>query len=157
MLTVLLLFVSIVTRERPARWRLLPGIVLGLLIATHQRGAVVGVGVGVWMVVDRLLLVRDGSLLATAAWFAAGASLVLVPLTVYLVATAGVGPVWQALVLHPLLHYRARVFCPWGCTGLIGGLFSFPTVLKYSPLVLAVPIFRLATSARAGNSTDSRS
>jgi hypothetical protein len=165
MLTVLLLLVSLVTGERPARWRLLPGIVLGLLIATHQRGAVIGAGVGAWMVVDRLLLARDGSLLVSLAWFATGALLVLVPLTVYLVANGGVGPVWQALVVHPLLHYRAGVLCPWGCTGAIAGLFSFPTVLRYSPLVLAVPILRLAgrpkrvfrTMAPAGDPTDSRS
>ena len=143
MLTVLLLLVSVVTIEKPARWGLVPGVVLGLLVATHQRGAVVGAGVGAWMVLDRLLTGRDGRVLAPVVWFVTGSGLVLLPLAGYLVASAGARPVWQALVVHPLVYYRAGAICPWGRPGAIAGLFSFPTVLKYSPVVLVAPILRL--------------
>ncbi|MDX2169349.1 MAG: hypothetical protein SF182_19925 [Deltaproteobacteria bacterium] len=140
-------------RRAPRAW-LLPGIVLGLLIAiTHQRAPAYLLGTLAVLAFDAF----GGAgghwrgLLARAAALAGGGALILVPVFAYLLATSGAEPVVRALVLYPLLHYRKSVpRVPWGLTtGITRGFAdnTFPLLLRWlPPLVFLVVSARLAAA-----------
>ena len=68
------------------------------------------------------------------------------------VASAGVQPVWYALVIFPLFHYRSEMHCPWGDVNILtawNARFTFPLVLKYLPVALLASAGRLAWLWRA--------
>jgi hypothetical protein len=158
--SVLLLWMLSAGRPDRASWTLLPGVVTGLLIAVQQpRGVVVAVGVAVWLVVDHLIARRYGrgapwpTLAKQLATLAAGVSLVVAPLGVAMVASAGVEPVWRALVVHPLVSYRGTNHSAWGQVNVMtawNGSFTFPRLLKYLPAILPVSALRLASLWTAG-------
>ena len=153
-LTIGLLLSCAALPGRRASWALLPGIVVGLLIAVlQQRGVFVGSGVAVWLVADRLLLRRYAddadapALGAQLALLAVGAALVVVPMAAGLIASAGFAPVWQALVIHPLFNYRRFTQATWGQQGALlsaQAAYTFPRLLKYLPLIVAFDLLRLA-------------
>jgi hypothetical protein len=136
--------------ERPS-WALGPGLVLGLLIGVQQaRGITIAAGMLVWLLVDRALRRRYAApvppLLAEPAWLAGGVLMIVLPLGIFLVARAGVEPVWRALVLHPLINYRAQSHCPWGLVNFPiapQSTYTFPRLLAYLPVVLVAPAVRL--------------
>lgn len=79
-LSMALLFTCLVMPRLPAVWSVVPGICSGLFVATHQRGAVVGAAVAIWLLLDRLRLDRPddatwaGWLVAPLAWSCSGPS-----------------------------------------------------------------------------------
>jgi hypothetical protein len=136
--------------ERGPRDAALVGVVAGLMVAVQQqRGVVVGGGAFLVVVVDAALHGR-GTLRA-ATGFVAGALAVVVPVAAFMVATAGVWPVFRALVVHALTNYRTVNRIAWGETlPLLRELatHTWPRVLLWLPAVL------VATAARAVVSRD---
>jgi len=95
--------------------------VLGLLIAFHQqRGLVFSVGIGAWLiaqwVLDRLhgTARSVGTLGLQLVALVGGVLTVIVPLIVGVAAWAGLGPLWECLVIHPITNYRAALHTSWG-------------------------------------------
>lgn len=152
--TVLLLALCAGLPTRSARWAFWPGLTIGLVIAVHQqRGVLVGAGIAAWLIADHVVQRHFSAhptpppLLARLAWLAAGAAAIVVPLCIVMIASAGFAPVWQALVVHPLVNYRSTMHATWGQSGGILRTvesFSFPTLLKYMPVVLVPDLLRLA-------------
>lgn len=133
-------------RER-STWPLRPGVILGLLIAVQQqRGLFMAGGVFLWLVADAVLerRYRAGStpaLTRQLAWLVAGIALVVIPLGIHMIASAGFGSVWQSLVIFPLFNYRSVTRCEWGHLNIMTawqGSFTFPRLLKYLPVIFAV-------------------
>lgn len=161
-LCVLLLLLCAGLPGPRAAWAMGPGLVVGALIAVHQqRGALVGAGVAVWLIADRLIARRSRtpragdapSLLGQLGWLAAGAGMIVVPMLVALVAVAGFEPVWQALVLHPLFNYRGTMRATWGSTGVLmadAASFTFPPLLRYLPVVVLPAALRAILLLRRG-------
>jgi hypothetical protein len=160
-LSVLLLLICARLPAVQPRWAVWPGVVAGALIAVHQqRGLSIALGAAVWLIVDHFLQRRDRParppLLPRLAWFAAGGALVLVPLFLGLIAAAGVEPVWQALVIHPLFNYRTTMRTRWGQSGGImadAASYTFPVLLKYLPLVLVPHLLRFGVRVARGERT----
>jgi hypothetical protein len=87
------------------------GVVVGLLIVTqHQKGAVLGAGVGAVMLLDAALARWYGAparpLAPALARYAGGIAAVVVPVLAALLASAGPGPLYAALVRFPFESYR---------------------------------------------------
>lgn len=138
-------------RERPG-FAFVPGIVLGLLVCTQQqRGLPMGLGMVGWLVVDHVVARRFAprplsALVRDVSTFAAGALVVIVPVLAILTLRAGVGPIWQALVLFPLENYGAVTRCSWGDVNLMtvaAASYTAPRVLFWMPLVLVPALARL--------------
>jgi hypothetical protein len=162
LLTVLLLWICaavpgadpVASAARPAHWALWPGVVIGLLIGVHQqRGVLVGAGIVLWLIADRYVQRRHRvaqpvpALTAQLVWIAIGVALVVVPMGIALVASAGLEPVWQALIVHPLFQYRGTMRSAWGqSNGLVAeaASYTFPRLLKYLPAILIVDVVRFA-------------
>jgi hypothetical protein len=145
--TALLLLVLV----RPPAWQrptamLLPGIVSGLLIATQQqKGVVMAVAaaaiiIGEYVLRWRANLSSEGPALGTRLLtLGSGAVLVAGSALLIMVALAGFTPLFDAVVRFPLQSYPARARSPWGFVGPISahfGLATFPTLLKYLPLLM---------------------
>jgi hypothetical protein len=148
----LLLFVCAGRVRSRSTWPLFPGIVLGLLIAVQQqRGLFMAGGVFLWLVADAFLqrryrAVSTPALAAQLAWLIAGIALIMIPLGIYMIASAGFDSVWQSLVIFPLFNYRSVTRCEWGHINIMTawqGSFTFPRLLKYLPVILAVAAPRL--------------
>jgi hypothetical protein len=109
-------------------------------------------GVAVWLVIDGIVERRIGGTQSeppvwhALAALAAGIVIVVAPLLLGLIATAGFDPVWRALVVHPLTNYATANHCEWGHLDLLSapqGTFTYPRVLKYLPLVFVALAPRL--------------
>ncbi len=150
-LTALLLLACAGLPGRRARWALWPGVIIGLLIGVHQRGLFVGTGIFVWLLADHVVQRRAEQstppVLPRLAYLAAGTALVVVPMFIFLIASAGFEPVWQALVIHPTVNYRSVNHSAWG--QIVSGPASstFPRLLKYLPVILIVDLLRLGVLA----------
>lgn len=149
---VALLFVCSGRDRTDARWPLRAGLLLGLMTAVQQqRGVPMAAGVFAWLVIDHVVQRRyadrpSAPLAAQLAWLVGGGLLVLVPLGLYLIATSGFAPVWQALVIFPIYNYGSVTRSPWGGVTIMSALqstYTFPRLLKYLPLVFAVIVPRL--------------
>jgi hypothetical protein len=154
LLCVIVLWVCVArSRARPT-WTFLPGVVIGLLIAVQQqRGLIIAAGVFVWLILDHALQHRfqpgppSRRLIVQLTCLMAGASSIIVPMLVFLVARAGVSPVWEALVVFPVANYGGITHCEWGNINILTvwqGSFTFPRALKYLPVVLGLIVPRLA-------------
>ena len=158
-LCVALLVVCLREPRRPVRWAFTAGVVVGLIIAAyHQRGAAMGLAVAAFLVAEAGVRRRYSprhhgtgssrvSLTRLLAALTGGVVVVVAPLCIWMIASAGFGPVWQALIVHPLVHYRGVTSAPWGFRGgfLSSSHASFPLLLKYSPVVLVLTGARLLT------------
>ena len=149
---VALLFVCSGRERHNARWPLRAGLLLGLMTAVQQqRGVPMAAGVFAWLVLDHVVQRRyrdrpAAPLGVQLAWLVAGGVAVLVPLGLYLLATSGFGPVWQALVIFPIYNYGSVTRSPWGGVTIMSALqstYTFPAFLKYLPLIGAVIVPRL--------------
>jgi hypothetical protein len=128
----------------------LVGVLAGLMVAVQQqRGVIVGAGAFLVIVVDAALG-RGGAVRAAGA-FVAGALAVVVPVAAFMLASAGVWPVFRALVVHALTNYRTVNRIAWGGTlPLLRELatHTWPRLLAWLPAVL------VASAARAVASRD---
>jgi hypothetical protein len=150
---VALLFVCSGRVRHCARWPVRPGLLLGLMIAVQQqRGTPMAAGIFLWLVVDHFLqrrytdLVPSPRLAPQLAWLIVGALAVLVPLGVAMIASSGLGPVWQALVIFPIYNYGGVTRCPWGDLNVMSlrqSTYTFPFLLKYLPLIFLLMVPRL--------------
>jgi hypothetical protein len=88
--------------------------------------------------------------IAASRWripaFLAGIALVVVPMGLVLVLRAGFRPVFDALVLHPLVNYPRLNRTEWGSVGLFPwyARYTFPTALAVAPGLAVVASFRAA-------------
>ncbi len=150
--TLLMLLMLVVALRAPQRTFGL-GVLVGLLVAVQQhKGAVTGLGVAgllalAWLIARRNPAMRQPARALLGAWLrlGLGAAAVVLPVTLYLLATAGVAPVYRHLIELPMI-YRTSNYTPWGH---VLGLTPYstpivPAVLKYLPLVFLVPALRLA-------------
>src|SRR5262249_19545077 len=145
-LATFLCIVLLVLCLRPAggtTWAFVLGVDIGLLMAVHQqRGLSMGLGVAALIVALTIMrwfygLPADRS----TVWrqlgaFAAGVTVVVGSLMLALVATAGMQPVWDALVVVPLVDYRGRItsWSRWGIDYTGGRRFPFSSLLPYLPI-----------------------
>lgn len=149
-LCVLALFICSGVRQR-SRGLVAAGIVLGLLVGVQQhRGAFMAAGVFAWILLDRAVERRfrpvSGPVLAPVARLAGGVLIVAAPLSLAIIAAAGLEPVWADLVVFPLSTYRPKFKSEWGhVVPLLAwqGSFTFPGFLKALPAVLPVALGRL--------------
>lgn len=157
--TFLVTLALVIALRRP--WRdgprgaLLLGAVLGALaMVQQQKAAMMLPALGLAIAVDRLLDRRYGAPAPRVGlprlWLAlaAGTALVVVPAMAAILLAAGVAPVFEALIRHPLLNYRTQhaASAQWGAVSLFVwplARYTFPALLRWQPLVL------LAVAARA--------
>lgn len=154
LLITLLLFVLV---SRPAgqlsgRALLSAGIVVGLLASVHQHiGAVFAAAMGLYLVADSWLSRRYGTeqsaagLLSQLRSFSVGVLLVLVPVFLVMVVTAGVRPLYEQLLVHPLTGYRKYNHSDWCEVNLMTlrfARYTWPVVLKYVPAVVVIGLAR---------------
>jgi hypothetical protein len=139
-------------RARTTGWIVMQGLLLGLLLASRQHaGIAVGIGMVLLTIADALSdrlwkralgpsLVRHILTLAIATL--AGFSLVMVPHLIQ----AGIGPMFNQLVIYPLTGYRDTNQVVWGTNYLLNhALFTWPAFIKYLPFVVAVTALRTAS------------
>jgi hypothetical protein len=125
-------------RRRPGGPGLAAGVLAGVIVAVQQqKGVALAVGVAAFLVLEWAL---ERPRAAIGPWralggFAAGLALVVLPLLAALVASAGVEPVWRALVLHPLVNYPRVNHVAWGDTLFLESLarYTSPVVLRWLP------------------------
>jgi len=128
------------------------GLVVGLAIAVHQaRGIAMALGVACFLIVDAPLRRRGDrpSLTTLGTAFVAGVLIVTVSVLGAAVASAGLEPVWYALVVHPMRNYAVVFQAPWGWSGTAPAL-SVAGVLKYMPLALLCAVPRVVGWGRPG-------
>jgi hypothetical protein len=153
-LCALLLWACVAWQGDSPRWTLLPGVLLGLLLAVQQqRGLPMAVGITGWLAVDHLVrrrwvpAWRWSWMAREIAWLAAGTLAVMLPTAVALLAWAGVAPAWDALVRFPLYNYGAVTHCLWGDVNVMTlrhASYTFPRLLAALPGVLVVTAARAA-------------
>jgi hypothetical protein len=128
------------------------GVVSGLLIVfQHQKGAVIGAGTAIVLVLDAVLdrgvaAPWKRRLLTDLSGYAGGAALVIVPVFGILLFTAGPRPLFDALVRFPLGNYRGYKLhqLPWGFAvwPAIGHLFWVAHLLVRLPYLAAISLLR---------------
>jgi hypothetical protein len=159
---LLLIFVRRPWRDGAARAALLPGLVVGTLIAVQQQKGVVMAGGGMLLLwVDSLLDRRFGATSSPVAhrffWYAAGVAAVVLPLLLTLIAAAGLQPVYAALVEFPLFHYQDYNRVPWGYyLPEHPELYVRPLLRKYLPLVVLVAAARIPWELERGDERRAR-
>jgi hypothetical protein len=153
LLCAALLFVCAGRTPGRAGWAFRAGLVVGLLISVQQqRGAFMAAGIGAWLLADALLRRRyamattAAALCTEVAALAAGMVLVVAAFLAAALATAGLAPVWYALITFPLFNYHTETRCSWGDVNIMNARnarFTFPIILAYLPAVLIVTAARL--------------
>jgi hypothetical protein len=164
LLYVAVLFV-LAAEARTSRRLVLAGVLLGCLIGVQQqRGVILTVGVALWVVIDTWLS-REPAGAAARGWGTIGARVpalvigvaaVVGPLLVVMIATAGIAPVWRALVIHPIVNYGGRANAPWGYVGLLTLEYAratFVPVLVWLPAVLGLTLARWLAGIARGQVT----
>jgi len=165
--TFLLMLALVVALGRP--WRDGPrgalglGAVLGVLaMVQQQKAAMLLPAVGLAIVADRLIDRRFGAAPAPGAalprlllGLIGGTALVVLPAMAAILASAGVEPVFEALIRHPLLNYGTlhNASARWGAVSIFSwplARYTFPALLRWQPLVLAIVAGRAAVLWRRG-------
>jgi hypothetical protein len=141
--------------RRSARWAVVPGVLVGLLIMVQQqKGMVFALTLLPLLALERALDPRESTprigLPAVFAHYALGVAAVVVPCFAGLILSGGVAPVWRALVEQPLFKYRVMNRPPsWGWIGLFNRhLLPYTSVeiLKLLPAVLVLDAARGAAA-----------
>lgn len=121
------------------------GSLVALMTLVHQqRGAAMGLGVVAIVAADGALRRLYGSGWGAppprGRWtrLAAGTAFIAIPALGWIVWAAGPGPVWEALIQHPLTSYRDAISCRWGFA-FGRNPWSVRALLRYLPVAL-VPI-----------------
>jgi hypothetical protein len=160
LLTVALLVLCLRTPSS-ASWSFVLGAVAGLLIAVHQqRGFGIGLAVGAFVVLQVVIQWRFGivpkPLIAVRRLvaFGAGVGLVGALLLLFLVATAGIQPVWSCLVVFPLVSYRGAHTARWGVDYTGAARFALSRQLKYLPLIMLAGVPALVLQWWRGRSPE---
>ena len=150
LLVCMLLIISLNRqRARTAGWIVTQGLLLGLLLATRQHaGVAVGLGMTLLALVDavddRLWGRAPGQplgrhLITLAVSTLAGFGLVIGPHLMQ----AGISPMINQLIIHPLTGYRDINKGTWGVNYLFNlQPFTWPALLKYLPAVVPVTALR---------------
>jgi hypothetical protein len=146
MLLVLLLGVRQPTRTRP----FMLGLANGLLIAIQQqKGAVMCVAAVVALAAEHLVArpvdrKRLAGVVPDLLQWAGGVAVIVVPLILTLLLTAGIEPTVRALIQHPLVNYRQNLTAEWGSWApWFPDRYVFPLLIKWQPLVLLVALPRI--------------
>lgn len=129
-----------------ARLALAAGIIAGLLVCVQQqKGVAMTAGVVALLLVERFVARTAASRWRIPA-FLGGVGLVVVPVGLLLVRRAGLRPVVDALVLHPLVNYPRLNRTPWGSVGLFPwyARYTFPTALAVAPGLALLASIRAA-------------
>jgi hypothetical protein len=119
-----------------------------------------GLGVATFFVGDAILQWRYGtSAKPLIVWrqlgaFAGGVVLIVGSLLAGLILSAGIQPVWNALVVVPLVNYRGAISCPWGHDWTGGGRSPFSPFLEYLPATMALSVFPLLALGWRGNNAE---
>ena len=158
--TLFTLLLLLVCLRRPwtsgASWLILPGLLAGTLIAVQQqKGVVISAVVCALLLVDHVVKRLHGASARRpakeVAYFAGGILIVVVPLVLFLLATAGPNAVFSALIRHPLVNYRRFNHAPWGMYApWAPEFFVHPLFMKYMPLILPVLVLRGLAKWMAG-------
>lgn len=137
-------------RDQHPRRTLVLGVLLGILIGVQQqKGAIMAAGVGAIVLGEHVLDRHKRNWMALCArigWLAAGVLTVVLPLGLWMIASAGSGPVYEALVRFPLESYRRGHFARWGEAAPLTDSFAaatFPALLRWSPVAVLPPVARL--------------
>lgn len=151
-LTTLLLWAALWRSAGQVRQALIAGVVSGALLGVQQqKGVILAAGVCTYFVIEHLISRRFGSreswrtLVGRLCIFTAAACLIVVPLLIVSVVTAGIGPVYDALIRWPLETYGNHFKVSWGRLHWLAAAYSertFPTMLKFAPLVVVPLAFR---------------
>jgi len=119
----------------------LAGALVGLVIGVQQqKGVVLGPVVALLAVVEAVLERASWrELAARLAVMMSGVVVAIVPVLGTALYLAGIGPVFEALVVHPLLNYAPHNATRWGAVfplakDLVAN--TYPTLLRWSPIVL---------------------
>jgi hypothetical protein len=146
LLTMALLLVALRAPwdERPAWAAGLGALSALLLLVLQHKGVLFAAGICFLFVLDRLIRRRfrvvPASLLAQLACHLGALALVAGPVLALLVAAAGAGRVFDALVVFPLVDYRnfPGHTTVWGYSHVTAriNVYTFPPALKYGPLAL---------------------
>jgi hypothetical protein len=129
------------------------GLTAGALVLVHQgRGAFMASGAVAYLAIQaRLDGGREGKaaprLLQRLAAFAAGALAVTIPALLVLLARSGPEHVWRALVLAPLVNYRAMQRPPWGFVFGHRGPATVWALIKFIPMALLPLVYLLSSRA----------
>jgi hypothetical protein len=153
-LCMVLLWILLRDRRSDGRRAAALGLVVGVMIVVqHQRGSMMGAAMATILLIEHLLDRRFGgtdtfaALMSRLLALAGVAALIVVPVFVEMLATAGFRPVYRALVEHPFITYRATMRASWGYTALLTAQpasFTSVLLLKLLPLGLVAPLLRAA-------------
>lgn len=146
--------------ERPATAAVLGALTAVLVVTQQQKGVVFGAGIGVLVVLDALGEARDrlrgwlGRAARRVGWLAVGFVAVFVPCAALVLASAGIEPVYDALVRYPLQEYSAkRAPIPWAGFGPLTTqlpAYTWPVVLRGLPWAFAIPLGGVLWAALRG-------
>jgi hypothetical protein len=147
-LSVVLLVLCLRPTDAPS-WAFVLGLAAGLLCTVHQqRGLAMGLAIPAFLVAEMIVARRYGAshqrhaLLRRLGASAAGGLLIVGSLLVALGARAGIRPLWDSLVVFPMVSYRAANTAPWGSEW--GPLRSVGAiVVTYLPVILVITVTRL--------------
>jgi len=146
------------------RWDVRPGAAFALGVADgaiismqQQKGAVLGIGLAVILVLDALARRRvrgtGTSLVRRLAALAAGAVAVAGTVLGIAALAAGVAPVFEAVVVYPLRDYAPAGTMTWGGTAPFMGRRALPAMVflyRYLPFALVVPACRALAGLWSG-------
>jgi hypothetical protein len=135
---------------RPTTSAVLGALAAVLVVTQQQKGVVFGAGIGLLVGLDALGEARDrmrgwlGRAGRRIIWLAIGFAAVFVPCAALVLASAGIEPVYDALVRYPLQEYSAkRAPMPWAGFGALTlqlPAYTWPVVLRGLPWAFAVPL-----------------
>lgn len=138
--------------ERPLgyAWYGVLGVATGMLIFfQHQKGVVLAAGVALLVMFDELMIEGHRPTRRTIVrllWVAAGAAAIIGPLGVYLIASAGWFPVYDALIAHPLQQYLkyTGISLEWGqYPWLFAYRYVYPDVVRTIFILVPFTVVRL--------------
>jgi hypothetical protein len=134
------------------------GVLCGaMVIVQQQRGSVTSASVAALLTVDALLQSREAGtgptrvLLKRLAWLGGGLLTVCVPATAIMVGSAGFGPVYEALIVHPVTRYANHLHSAWGAVNILTHEFAgytVPVLLRWLPALIAIDLIRFTIRAK---------